>query len=790
MTNNNKIRFSEIFRAELSSVAQRREKKNYYESDSFELPDFETCLVDHDRRSGVLVDLIQAIKSEDQNKRWSTCSDTDDFRPGLVGLAFSGGGIRSSTFNLGIVQGLHKAGLFECVDYLSTVSGGGYVGSYISSYYHREQTKKDEKFDKTEEEIESNIPFPFEHVHGEEENPRFRHFRNNSNFLAPNGFMETLMIPLVLLRGLVINFLVILPSLIAAAILLSFIIRPVTDTEQETYEIAYDVPSRFLRDQYPAINGELGSAAAQLSYLEKFGTLLPASFPVSALILAILVIVFVMYPLIQMVAQRRSPGMQSGEKLRYRFLQTMAITLIVLAIAFFIELQPFALGWLSQFLNNGITQILAAVSAIAAINANKLVPKLSGMLAKFSVTLFGIVGMVAIWVFILWLTLSIEDATNPASGPPDPTIIWVYAGFALLALAYTFFFVDVNFTSIHKFYRDRLSKAFIFSAVPPKLSELDSRNAPYHLINSTINVRRMRGEEDYENGRSASVFIFSKHYIGGVRTGYVSTQDMEKATGHLDLATAMAVSGAAVAPIMGRFTNPVLSFILALLNLRLNYWLPNPLRVAHEETGFLLGPNSPVTRVGSIYLLREMLGRLRADSWNVNLSDGGHIENLGIYELLRRQCRLIIAADGERDSALNFDGLAEAIRLARIDFGYHVELEGLDEIRSGEQQFAIGTIYYPDNRIGKLLYFKSCLKGDNSLQATLSPDNYRTSPNRDDNLLYDDSAYIARYKNTHPDFPHESTGDQFFDENQFECYRALGYDVAVSTLMVPPRDSD
>lgn len=757
MANNNKIRFSEIFRAELSSVAQRRANKSHYERDSFELPDFESCLVDPDRRSGVLVDLIQAINSEGQNTRWSACSDTDDFRPGLVGLAFSGGGIRSSTFNLGIVQGLHKAGLFECIDYLSTVSGGGYVGSYLSSYYQKEQTKKDEKFDKTEEEIESNIPFPFEHVHGQEENPRFRHFRNNSNFLAPNGFMETLMIPLVLLRGLVINFLVILPSLFAAAFLLSLIIFSEPQVNPTSYKLIYH---------------------------GMFENYLPAAFPLSASVLLLLLAVFTSYPLVQWLAQMRNPGMQSGERLRYRILQTMAVLLVVLVAITFIELQPYALSWLNDFLNNGITQFLAVASAIAAVNANKLVPKLSGLFAKVSVSLFGLVGMIAVWVFVLWLTLTIESATK------DRLFYLLYVGLPFACLLYTLVFVDVNFTSIHKFYRDRLSKAFIFSGVPPKLSELDSRNAPYHLINSTINVRRMRGEEDYENGRSASVFIFSKHYIGGVRTGYVRTQDMELATGHLDLATAMAVSGAAVAPIMGRFTNPVLSFILALLNLRLNYWLPNPLRVANKENGFLLGPNSAVTSVGSIYLIREMLGRLRADSWNVNLSDGGHIENLGIYELLRRQCRLIIAADGERDSALNFDGLAEAIRLARIDFGYHVKLEGLDEIRSGEQQFAIGTIYYPDNRIGKLLYFKSCLKGDNSLQATLSPDNYRTSPNRDDNLLYDDSAYIARYKNTHPDFPHESTGDQFFDENQFECYRALGYDVAVSTLMVPPRDSD
>ena len=180
-----------------------------------------------------------------------------------------------------------------------------------------------------------------------------------------------------------------------------------------------------------------------------------------------------------------------------------------------------------------------------------------------------------------------------------------------------------------------------------------------------------------------------------------------------------------------------------------------------------------------------MFGWLDADSKHINLSDGGHIENLGVYELLRRQCRLIIAGDGECDSDLSFEGLAELIRLARIDFGFRIDMEGLDEIRSGEQHHAVGTIHYSPERIGKLIYIKSNLGGDYNLQATLDPDFYRTSADRDDDSLFDENPYVAHYRHKNPDFPQESTADQFFDEAQFESYRALGYQVAASALIEP-----
>src|SRR5262249_52399507 len=54
-------------------------------------------------------------------------------------VCFSGGGIRSATFGLGVAQGLAHCGLLHQVDSLSTGSGGGYLGSWLTGWIHREQ---------------------------------------------------------------------------------------------------------------------------------------------------------------------------------------------------------------------------------------------------------------------------------------------------------------------------------------------------------------------------------------------------------------------------------------------------------------------------------------------------------------------------------------------------------------------------------------------------------------------------------------------------------------------------
>lgn len=161
-------------------------------------------------------------------------------------------------------------------------------------------------------------------------------------------------------------------------------------------------------------------------------------------------------------------------------------------------------------------------------------------------------------------------------------------------------------------------------------------------------------------------------------------------------------------------------------------------------------------------LLREMTMRLDETYRWVNLSDGGHIENLATIELLRRRCKFIVIGDGEADPNLHFNGLATLMRTARIDLGIDIDIRldelRLDASRNSKEHFAIGRITYPgESEYGYLLYLKSSCTGD-------------------------EDEVIGEYRHRSPAFPHESTADQFFDEGQFEAYRALGQHIGEKAI--------
>jgi hypothetical protein len=153
----------------------------------------------------------------------------------------------------------------------------------------------------------------------------------------------------------------------------------------------------------------------------------------------------------------------------------------------------------------------------------------------------------------------------------------------------------------------------------------------------------------------------------------------------------------------------------------------------------------------------------------VYLSDGGHFENMGLYELIRRRCLLILVCDGEQDGNLTFGGLANAVRKCRTDFGVEIDIDvgclHKDPATGySPQHCAVGTIHYPDTVddrpvTGTLIYVKSSLTGD-------------------------EPADVLEYRSRQPAFPHQTTGDQFFDESQFESYRRLGYHIAEEELHV------
>jgi hypothetical protein len=709
---------------------------------------------------------------------------------GLSGVSLSGGGIRSATFSLGVIEALANEGLFKHVDYLSTVSGGGYIGSCLESVMNDPDKKPEGR------------KFPFHHELGIEEPSAFRHLRNGSNYLAPRGIINKLRLPMLLLRGLVLNFILFLPLVMLAV---------------EVTELAY----------------ELGTHSVFEFNLLPF------------VVLSAFLFTLITFPLFSRVFRNRLAWKRRDryDQILTLFFGVSLLLLILLPISLFvggvaeISWEKFQLATIPELLNplepgdywKWIIPVLLLCAFLFMGRASKLVTKWSGRILLFMVGLIGPTILVLIFIILCLFQLDspfvekrfaeildrgeittelredflkrgiplstdaqvmtkeagrawiIRDAGKNYrikavheflrienldlwDGKTDFIFFTIWAGLLLFNL----FFVDVNVTSPHGFYRDRLSYVFLFrvekdgtitSNDGQKLSDLNrpSTSAPYHLINVALNIH---GSKDPNlRGRNAGFFFFSKRYTGGLRTGYCETSKLENYDNHLDLGTAMAISAAAAAPNTGVATVRSLVFIMTFFNIRLGYWLPNP-AVVQKLSGlkrFLLYRGA-----GPLHLLREALSFLNVRGPHVNISDGGHIENLALYELLRRRCRFIISVDGGADPTHHFGSLVKLIRFAKIDMGVtiKIDLSDLEQDVNGlsRKHWALGTISYGGGETGQLLYIKASLTGDENL-------------------------YVQDYASQYPLFPHQSTSNQFFNETQFEAYRALGYHSARRGIM-------
>jgi len=128
----------------------------------------------------------------------------------LFGLAFSGGGIRSATFNLGVLQGLAKNNLLHEVDYLSTVSGGGYIGSWLTAWIRR-TPKPDEKEVLTSIETELRTDKELTKKKAKKSEPdQIKWLRKFSNYLTPKkGLLgaDTWTLAVTYVRNLFLNLL-------------------------------------------------------------------------------------------------------------------------------------------------------------------------------------------------------------------------------------------------------------------------------------------------------------------------------------------------------------------------------------------------------------------------------------------------------------------------------------------------------------------------------------------------------------------------------------------------------
>ncbi|MBL8300710.1 MAG: patatin-like phospholipase family protein [Rhodanobacteraceae bacterium] len=311
--------------------------------------------------------------------------------------------------------------------------------------------------------------------------------------------------------------------------------------------------------------------------------------------------------------------------------------------------------------------------------------------------------------------------------------------------------------------KDNLS----LTSLKPSSSNCDARLFP--VINAALNLVEASGDRLEWQQRMAAAFFMTPTYCGSDVLGFVPTGEYGSKEGGLTAGRAMAISGAAAAPSMGYHSSRFVSMLMAFFNIRLGWWMPNPSRTK------VLQKNEP--EIGLVPVLAELLSRTNERRSFVYLSDGGHFENLGLYEMVRRRCHRMLVVDAGCDPDYQYEDLENAIRKIRVDFGIEITFDnGLlrpEDARSSGLHYCRGTIHYSQGQAGvadgEIIYIKPLLSGDESVDLR----RYAESTRSDGRV-----------------FPQQPTSDQFFDEAQFESYRELGLHSVLQTFpQIGPEDA-
>jgi hypothetical protein len=815
----------------------------------------------------------------------------------LVGLALSGGGIRSATTNLGILQALSRMKILPLVDYICTVSGGGYIGACLSSLLslpdssaHNPGAANGAPLFSTEW---ASFPFNPEHREGR---AQIDHLRTHGSFLVTRTGLfvrETMRSIGFLLSSTSYNLgMALLTLLVIAWLYMGIILRvspdlhatlsPATPMSRLVDDPAYDKAAprdderkifrRPTLGESLAHKGQLVRASVQDAKSKSAGRRGMAGAMLFGIAIALSSFFYLFW---QSKQRNRRPGNpRAGESARdareRKLLRLVGVGGVLATLTAFVASRVLC-AQQGKYL--GVLWLFVPASCLAAVWFTSfllqlILPRLTDVWNRGMRSLWGAyqaMASYAFWIALVFAlfplaTYSVHEQwhyvglsgvlslvlarvattrVNPSSGhwtvtadlqrwllglfivaglllllvaitahlvPPAPDVdtrqasntLFAFAAAGAVLLFALGWIIDANRVSPHYFYQDRLGETYLFTEKrEPDGSLATARNstrlrlcdlhgpaaaqddptrlgtAPYHLISTAINLASSR--DLTRKNRKSGYFVLSKYHCGSTQTRFCRTEDYQ--LGQTSVARAMTISGAAASSGIGAGTFFAQAFATVLFNLRLGYWMPNPRSEdsAKPGDGWHFWP---------WWLGREMFTQTDEIAKLVNLSDGGHTgDNVGIYPLLQRRCRVIIACDAERDSDLTFGSITEALRHAYIDLGIDVDID-FTMVRPdpatgmSRSHCAVGLIRYPPRDrfvsqerlpdmaagesaepplIGYLIYLKNSLTGD-------------------------EPEPVLNYKSSHPEFPHETTVDQFFDDAQFESYRALGVHIAEHVL--------
>jgi len=791
-------------------------------------------------------------------------------------LCFSGGGIRSATFALGVLQGLAKRSfstkhidespkMVAEFDFLSTVSGGGYIGSWFSSWVKRDGiTNVLRQLSDTPKSKLDPEPAPVLYL------------RNYTNYLDPqlglfSGDTWTLVATVV--RNILLNWFVLIPvlaSVLLIPVLYSMVLNnplPLTfdwplwlgyllgvvgtgtllhnlpsfgDRKDGArvfvnwclapllaaavcistwwfwvpVNLAQKIPWYYFFGYGAAIHVSgvvLGIVLSKISHSENFKhgkldwTRLLLTFPFAVMTggvgawliwlkadairtLRLEVFAATAVPLVLLTLMAvgvlsvgvsskftqdsdrewwsRAGGwmMVAGLGWLVLFSVVLLLPLIPHDHAAFKSLMPTISAALAWYVTKTGSK---STSNVSEANAGTPAPK-HGMLEKLEPYLMPTASVLFLVALAFGVTLvntslagELKESWKLAHGA---TLILLLIEFTLATVAS--YGVNVNKFSLHAMYRMRLIRAYLGASnerrKPNPFTGFDMndnfpisklrKDKPMHVLNLCLNL--VSGSNLAWQQRKAESFTVTRLHSGSLRVGYQSSETYGHgaAPGGISLGTAMAISGAAASPNMGYHSAPLPAIIMTLFNARLGWWLANPGEAGRRSW------NTDGPTFGIQPFLAEAFGLTNDTNRYVYMSDGGHFENLGLYEMVLRRCRHIVVIDAGADDTYTKEDLGNAVRKIRIDLGIPISFESPIAInpklgRDGKR-CAIGTIDYQaidgeDVENGELLYIKPVLTGS-------EPED------------------VQNYASTSLTFPQEPTSDQWFTESQFESYRRLG----------------
>lgn len=751
------------------------------------------------------------VRTDTAGEPWVAFTPKDRF-----GLALSGGGIRSATFNLGLLQALAQLGVLRQVDYLSTVSGGGYIGGFWTAWLARHRGRPGV----------ARSPLVNDQRGGER--AEVRHLREFSRFLLPRaGVFETEFwgILMTVLGGLIPSFVAALAVLVvlwhAWLLILASIAAGLSCSVPTLVTLLFGYLA-FSELRWRGSGKSEHNPAETVGYVigGAFGLLITGGLawlhlpepaldnwkslqelnvifaPASVIGASTLVLLGLRTVAVRICRGATSlPQLVGVERALTRFLGITAVLMAAATLWWLagviagtsegwavkvtgggVALSTALFAWAKKWLEEppketrGDTVVRAAIGSL-----KRATPKvLAGIVWLLLLLLVG--AAIHAWGMHVgdWEPAQACGAVinQTAGGVPlaaaglNAKAFWLLSVASLLIIGATAWWFDPARVGMHEFYRSRISRCYLGASNPAtetitgeheraganrhvserpdddlKLNELapeGQETRPLQLICTAAND--MSGDHLGTLYRGARSAVLSAN---GISLGNETAELTD-----LRMSSALTASAAAFNSQMGRISmdlGPAVTFLMAALNLRLGLWVPHP---SNRFRGNFTFPGR--------FFLFELLGRSRTDKSHLHLSDGNHFENFGLYELIRRHCRYIIVSDCGADPEVAFDDLANVLRRVREDFGVEIELD-VSALQPGDdgrarQHAVVGTIHYNGANgmdKGTILFFKPVLTGDEP------PD-------------------VLQYRTRNQTFPHESTGDQFYDEAQWESYRRLG----------------